>query len=88
MSDIHIASCVVHARADALSSVVSTIHAQSLAEIPAVDPRGRIVIVLEGPNAGAVLDRVDLIRALPGVVAVNLVYQHTEAESTLQELLP
>ena len=83
--ELHIASFVAYARPDAVESVVKAIQAARLAEVPLHDEKGRIVIVVEGPSAGRVLDVMDAVRALEGVLAVHLAYQHAEPESEMQE---
>jgi nitrate reductase NapD len=85
MREIHIASCVVHARPESLDATAAQIRAVNLAEVAASDPVGRLVILLERSSAGEVLDAIDAIRGLPGVIAVNLVYQHAEDEHVMQE---
>jgi periplasmic nitrate reductase NapD len=88
MSELHIASCVGYARPEALESIVRAIHATGLAEVPRQDEKGRMVILIERPTSGEVMDAIDAIRALDGVLAVHLAYQHAEPESTLQEPQP
>ena len=85
MTDIHIASCVAYTRPEAVEAVVRAIRDTGLAEVPRHDPKGRIVILLEAASAGRVLDAMDAVRALDGVLAVHLAYQHAEPESDLQE---
>ena len=78
MSEVHIASCVAYARPEAVEGVARAIVATGLAEVPRRDERGRLVILIERDSAAAVLDVIDAIRALEGVLAVNLAYQHAE----------
>ena len=86
MADLHIASCVAYARPEALASVVASIRATGLAEVPREDlERGRLVILIEAASAARVLDAMDAIRALEGVLAIHLAYQHAEPESEMQE---
>ena len=85
MSDIHIASCVAYALPEAAESVARAIAATGLAEVARRDDRGRLVVLIEAPTAARVLDAMDAIRALEGVMAVNLAYQHAESESEMQE---
>lgn len=84
-ADLHIASCVAFARPDAVEAVARAIAATRLAEVPRRDERGRLVILIEAPSAARVLEVMDAIRALDGVLAVHLAYQHAENESELQE---
>jgi len=85
VSDLHIASCVAYARPESAASVERAILAAGLAEVPRRDERGHLVVLVEAASAARVLDVIDAIRALDGVLAVHLAYQHCEPESDLQE---
>jgi nitrate reductase NapD len=86
MSDVHIASCVAFARPDAVAGIARAIAATGLAEVPRQDgERGRLVVLIEAPTSSQVLDVMDAIRALDGVLAVHLAYQHSESESAMKE---
>ena len=85
MSEVHIASCVAFARPEATESVARAIVSTGLAEVPRHDGRGKLVILIEAPTSGRVLDVMDAIRALDGVLAVHLAYQHSEPESAMKE---
>jgi nitrate reductase NapD len=45
------------------------------------------VVVIEAASARQVLDAIDSIRALPGVLNVSLVYQHAEPASSMRQEL-
>lgn len=83
--DIHIASVFVHSRPASLVQVQAAIDALESAEVFRSSAEGKIVVVLEAPSAKAVLDTIDEIRALAGVLNVSLVYQHAEPVSSLQQ---
>ena len=85
MTEVHIASCVAYARPESAEGVERAILAAGLAEVPRRDARGRLVVLVEAGSAARVLDVIDAIRALDGVLAVHLAYQHCESESDLQE---
>jgi periplasmic nitrate reductase NapD len=85
MAEIHIAGCVAFARPEAVAGVVRAIEASGLAQVPRHDERGRMVVLIEGESTGKVLDVIDAVRALDGVLAVHLAYQHAENESDLEE---
>jgi len=86
MSDVHIASCVAFARPEAVAGIARAIAATGLAEVPRQDvERGRLVILIDAPSSSKVLDVMDAIRALDGVLAVHLAYQHSEPESAMKE---
>jgi len=84
-AEVHIASCVAFVRPEDLDNVCRAITATKMAEIPRTDPAGKLVLLFEASTAASVLDRIDAIRALPGVHAVHLAYQHIEDEAALQE---
>ena len=85
MSELHIASFVAYARPEAAEAVERAIAAAGVAEVARRDERGRLVVLVEAPTAARVLDTMDAIRALDGVLAVHLAYQHAESESEMQE---
>jgi len=86
MSDIHIASCVAFVRPDSVAAVVRSIQSSRLAEVPRHDAKtGRLVILIESNTSSRVLDAMDAIRALEGVLAIHLAYQHSESESDMKE---
>lgn len=85
MSEVHIASFVAYVRPDAAAAAARSIEATGLAEVARRDERGRLVVLVEAPTAARVLDTMDAIRALDGVLAVHLAYQHAESESEMQE---
>ena len=86
MADLHIASCVAYVKPEALQGVIRAIHATRLAEVPRHDSaQGKLVLLIERASAGQVMDVIDAVRALDGVLAVHLAYQHSEPESDLQE---
>ena len=83
--EVHIASCVAYVKPEAVEGTVRAITGTRLAEVPRTDERGRLVVLIERASSAEVLDVIDAIRALDGVLAVHLAYQHAEPESDLQE---
>ena len=83
--EVHIASCVAFTRPDALEGVVAAIRRSGIAEVPRHEPSGRLVVLIERASAREVLDVMDAIRALDGVLAIQLAYQHAETEAEMQE---
>ena len=88
MAELHIASCVARVRPEAMDAAVVQIESTIGCEISARDAIGKAVIVIEGASTGALLDQMDEIRKIPGVLNVEMVYQHAEEESVMKELLP
>ena len=85
MNEIHIASCVAYTRPEAVEPVVRAIHGTRLAEVPRHDGSGRLVVLIERRSTAEVLDVIDAIRALEGVIAVHLAYQHAESEAEMEK---
>lgn len=84
--EIHIASCVAYVKPECVADVVRAITSTALAEVPRHDSSGHVVVLIEKSSASKVLDVIDAIRALDGVIAVHIAYQHAEPESDLKEL--
>ena len=79
MAEVHITSCVGYATPEATPAIVKAIREAGIAEVPRHDAaRGRLVLLIERESTGAVLDVIDAIRALPGMLAVHMAYQHAE----------
>jgi len=86
--EILIAGVVVYTQPAQLGSIKSCIAEVPYAEIHAEDPHGKLIVTLETEGTKRTLDTMDAMRALPGVLDVVLVYQHTEPVSALdQEVL-
>ena len=88
MADLHIASCIARVRPDALDAAIPHIEAITGSPVSARSASGKLVIVIEGASTGALLDQMDEIRNIVGVLNVEMVYQHAEEESVMKELLP
>jgi len=69
-----IASVLVQARPERLAEVEQAIAALAGCEIHGRDPKGKIVVVIEAPDAGALGATLNAIALLPDVLSANLVY--------------
>ena len=87
MAELHIASCIARVRPESVDMLVPPIEAITDAPIAARSSAGKLVILMEGASTGALLDQMDQIRDLPGVLNVEMVYQHAEDESAMKELI-
>lgn len=83
--EVHIASCIVQVRPARLEAARPPIEAVIGWPVSASDGNGKLVVVLEGSSTGALLDQMERIRAVEGVLNIELVYQHAEAESAMKE---
>ena len=46
---------------------------------------GKLVVVVEAASSAGVVETIDAMRELPGVLNVSLVYQHAEPASSLEQ---
>jgi nitrate reductase NapD len=76
--DDHVAGILVQAWPEHLARICDAIAAIPHAEVTHRAPEGRLVAVLEAPTGRDIVEQLDRIRALPGVLNVALVYQHAE----------
>lgn len=83
--ELHIASLVVHVMPQALSHVAQALLQVDDAQVHGSHPDGKLVVTLEGPNAGAIMDKVAQIQQIAGVLNVSLVYQHAESRHFLNQ---
>lgn len=87
LDEIHIAGLIV-----AVSRPYADQVRGNLAHLPrtivhATATDGRMVVTLETDSTQATLDCMDAIRALPGVLDVALVYQHSEPAAAMEEVI-
>ena len=76
--EIHISSLVVHSRPSQATAVAARIW-----EMPGVEVRGgveagKLVVTLETANESEVVERLNAIQLLEGVLAATLVFHHVE----------
>jgi periplasmic nitrate reductase NapD len=83
----HIASFIVMARPERAVDIVDFIVKLPQTELAAQEG-GRLVLVMEGARRGDIMDRIDALRDLDGVITVNLVYHHAEDKDSLDEEVP
>jgi nitrate reductase NapD len=75
----YISSAVVVAKPAALDAVRSTLETMDNVEVFAVQD-GKIVLVIEGRTSGQLGAKLSEISGIPGVVAANMVFEHSEDE--------
>lgn len=81
--ELHIASFVIQHRTDAAEALAAAIAAAPELEL-AIPGQTRSVVLCESADRYAVMDRVDQLRAVPGVLNVLLVYHHAEPRDALE----
>lgn len=73
-NELHIASFIVHCRPQQLEAVVAAVAAADNLEVGTESPRGKVVVVAEGTHQQALLQAMETIESLPGVLECILVY--------------
>jgi len=81
----HISSFIVFCQAKKHAEVEKALLAQADIEIHGSDEQGKFVVVTEAKHQGIILDRIDLINALDGVINVSMVYHQVAAIDELND---
>ena len=76
-----IASILVQARPQSLVSVEADIVALPGCEIYGRDPKGKLVVVIDAPDAGSLGSTLNTIALLPDVFSASLVFHALDATS-------
>lgn len=76
-----IASILVQARPECLAGVEANILALAGCEIYGRDPKGKLVVVVDVPDAGALGTTLNSIALLPDVYSASLVFHAIDAAS-------
>ncbi|WP_394201330.1 chaperone NapD [Shewanella waksmanii] len=86
--EYHVTSLVVHAAPTELIQVKHQIDALAGTDIHAVTEEGKLVVTLEGETQASILDNVEAINALSGVLSSSLVYHQVEPLEEKSEETP
>ncbi|RWU19047.1 glutamate synthase [Pseudomonas alkylphenolica] len=71
---LHIASLVVHARPELFDAVKANLRLLDGLELHQESAAGKLVVVLEADHENQILQRIDQINNLPGVLNAALIY--------------
>jgi len=85
--ELHIAGVLVHGKVDLLTAIRGEIAALPGAEVHGASEDGKLVVTLEMRDSTAVLDHINAIILIQGVISATLVYQHNESLDSMQEEL-
>jgi nitrate reductase NapD len=77
--DSEIASILVQARPERLAGVEAAIVALDGCEIYGRDPKGKLVVVVDAPDAGSLGTTLNTIALLPNVYSASLVFHAIDA---------
>ncbi|MBE8167090.1 MAG: chaperone NapD [Shewanella sp.] len=75
--ELHVTSLVVQVLPEKMSEVRATIIAMKNAEL-SVNNEVKLVVVLEGTTRRGIIDDVEKINSIPGVITASMVYHQCE----------
>jgi periplasmic nitrate reductase NapD len=78
---LHIASLLVHARPELFEAVKTNLRLLDGLELHQESPLGKLVVVLETEHEQQILERIEQISNLPGVLNAALVYHEVLSEA-------
>ena len=77
--ELHVSSLLVQSRPERTRAIADKILAMSGADVP-TQGEGRLVVTLVTGSERAILDAVEAIRELPGVLSAQLVFHRIERD--------
>lgn len=78
----HVASLVVHCRPELRLAVINAIEQLTGAEVPVSSEQGKLVVSLEGPGQQHIVEHIDIIALMDGILSTTLIYhEFAELES-------
>ncbi|KPU83457.1 sorbose reductase [Psychromonas sp. PRT-SC03] len=72
--ELHISSLIVHLRSHKSESITKGINALGGAEVISISPEGKAIVVLEASHQRQIMEVIDTINTLDGVLNTGLVY--------------
>ena len=76
--ECHISSLVVHSRIDRVPAIIESLGSIEGAEIHGGQETGKLIVTLETETENQVVERINAIQLLEGVLAATLVFHHFE----------
>jgi periplasmic nitrate reductase NapD len=80
LGSAEIASVLVQARPERLGAAARAIEALPGTQIYSRDPKGKLVVVIEGANVGTIGSTLTTISTMPDVLTAALVFHATDEE--------
>jgi nitrate reductase NapD len=77
-AECHISSLVVHSRPDRVPSILESLRSIEGAEVHGGADTGKLIVTLETDTESQVVERINAIQLLEGVLAATLVFHHFE----------
>lgn len=76
--ECHISSLVVHSRPERVPAIIERIALIEGAEVHGGEAAGKLIVTLETETENQVVERINAIQLLDGVLAATLVFHHFE----------
>ncbi|WP_028862902.1 chaperone NapD [Psychromonas aquimarina] len=76
--ELHVSSLIVHVNPEKAATITTSINSLQGAELITISQEGKAVVVLEAPNQRVIMEVIDEINALDGVINTGLVYHEFE----------
>src|SRR6478735_594773 len=76
--ECHISSLVIHSRPDKVAAIVESLASIEGAEVHGGADIGKLIVTLETETENQVVERINAIQLLEGVLAATLVFHHFE----------
>ncbi|MEJ2043268.1 MAG: chaperone NapD [Reinekea sp.] len=81
----HIVSVVVHLKPEFVAAVDPALKQLSGIEFVAEDSAGKIVLLISAPSAAQVMQQIEIIQQLEGVLSTAMIAHHSESCEALNE---
>lgn len=77
-NELHISSLLVHINPEKSATIETTINLFEGAEFVTVSEQGKAIVLIEAPNQKVIMEVIDHINELDGVLSTGLVYHEVE----------
>ena len=84
VEECHISSLLVHVRPEHAGVIADRIGQLAGAELQPCDAPGKLIVTLETATTGEIMERLDVIHDLSGVISATLIYHHWESASGVE----
>ena len=81
---VHISSLIVQVQPRCIDALKAECLAHEQVEVPAVDPAGKCVVLIEAPSQRHIVEFIDWLQEREGVLSVAMVYHHVESIAELE----
>ncbi|TEW56074.1 sorbose reductase [Psychromonas sp. RZ22] len=78
VEELHVSSLIVHVKPEKSSSITNSINALKGAEMVTITEQGKAIVIIEAANQGQIMQCIDQINELDGVLHTGLVYHEFE----------